>query len=51
MYMNFLIFLERLAQASEKSADERESNRVKAKDIEKYLQVSVDIYVCTESLF
>lgn len=52
MYMNFLIFLERLAKKSEKAADERGSNRVNTNDVGKYLPVSVDaMYICTVSLF
>ncbi|GAN00754.1 hypothetical protein MAM1_0002c00176 [Mucor ambiguus] len=38
MYMNFLMFLERLANNSERAADERGSSRVNANDVNKYLQ-------------
>ncbi|KAL9552888.1 hypothetical protein MBANPS3_003562 [Mucor bainieri] len=38
MYMNFLIFLERLAKNSEEASNERGSNRVKVGDVNKYLQ-------------
>lgn len=45
MYMNFLMFLDRLAKASEQAAEERGSSRVREPDVNKYLQVSAtDMY-------
>ncbi|KAG1092938.1 hypothetical protein G6F42_019071 [Rhizopus arrhizus] len=38
MYMNFLMFLDRLAKASEQAAEERGSSRVREPDVAKYLQ-------------